>query len=232
MAAAPRPRARAKVAIPRKAAVRRGKGRPPADGAAVGRDALIAKTCELLMRFPADQVTPTAVARAMHVDRTLIRYYFSNREELLLAAVGQLTTTQFLGLVEQEALGAGGSPAGRLRARIAALLDLEIKYPFFSRLITDELAQLKSKPARKLLGQLTARGVEGYRAILEAGVEDGSFRRADPALLFLAIVAACQYFVAGAEVVHLALDSAPRTQPIGEQYRDFICDLMMRYLKP
>jgi AcrR family transcriptional regulator len=215
-----------------KKAVRRGKGRPPANGSAVGREALISKTCDLLTQFPASKVTPSAVARAMHVDRTLIRYYFKDREVLLLAAVEQLTTTHFLALVEEESVLEDNSPAGRLRARIAALLDLEIKFPFFSRLITDELAQMKSQAARKLLARLTSRGLAGYTAILESGVESGAFRRANPAWVFLTIVGLCQYFATSATVISQALGGGLGRTAIHQQYRDFICDLMLRYLQP
>jgi len=100
--------------------------------------------------------------------------------------------------------------------------------------MTDELAQMKSKAARQLLVRLTARGLAGYREILASGVENGSFRRADPALLFLAIVGACQYFVTGAAVVNLALGEGAggHEPPLRGRYRDFICDLMLRYLQP
>jgi len=212
-------------------AQRRGKGRPSRQGAVVGRDALLAQTCKLLARHPAREVTPAAVARAMGVDRTLIRYYFSSREALLLAAIERLTTTQFLTYLDQELAGAKSSPEGRLRARIAALLDLEIRFPFFSRLITDELAGMKSKAARELLARLTARGLDGYRAVLTAGVKAGTFRQTDPALVFLTVVGLCQYFVAGAAVIKIALGDARDGAALAARYREFVCDLVLRALR-
>jgi TetR/AcrR family transcriptional regulator len=203
---------------------RRRKGRPAANGAGVGREALIAKTCELLKRLPPVQVTRAAVARAAGVDPATIRYHFPGGPTLLLAATERLTT-QFLVLLDREMAGKSSSPTERLRARICALLKLNIAHPFFCRLI-EHVSNMNSPAARTLLANLTARGLGAYTDIVEAGDADGTFRSVNPALLFLGVVGLCEYFIVGAPVIKLALGSRRRPR-LERQYRDFICDLVL-----
>jgi TetR/AcrR family transcriptional regulator len=208
---------------------RRGKGRPATKGAGVGREALIAKTCELLRRFPPSQLTRSAVARAANADPATVRYHFPDASTLLLAATERLTT-EFLVLLEDEMAGKSASPSERLRARITALLNLNIAHPFFWRLI-EHVSNMNSPAACTLLADLTARGLGAYTEIVQAGDADGTFRGVNPALLFLGVVGLCEYCVVGAPVIKLALGRNLRKSELESQYRDFICDLVLRSLQ-
>ncbi len=210
---------------------RRGIGRPAAGPHTVGREALIARTCELLTQLPPNRITRAEVARHMGVDPSLIRYYFRDRSMLLLAAVEKLTE-EFSHILEQELQQAGAGPQNALRARIAALLKFEVTYPFFHRLLIDEFLQLNSPAANRFLQQLTANAVAGYGAILEAGRSSGVFRRADAALLFLAVVGMCEFFVNGMPVLRLALGKGFDERGASSRYRDFICELVLNGLRP
>src|ERR1700722_11073192 len=130
--------------------------RPPAAGPkTVGREALINRTCELLTQMPPNRITRAEVARHMGVDPSLIRYYFRDRSMLLLAAVEKLTA-EFTQILEQQLQQAGPGPENALRARVSALLEFEISYPFFHRLLVDEFANLSSPAATRFLQQLTS----------------------------------------------------------------------------
>src|SRR6202167_2815730 len=148
--------------VPRAAArKRRGIGRPAAGAQTVGREALITRTCEMLTELPPNRITRAEVARHMNVDPSLIRYYFRDRSTLLVAAAERLVDT-FQQLLDEELAQSDMSAAGRLRARISALLKLNITYPFFHRLMIDELVKIDSRPAQRFLDELTHKGVSGY----------------------------------------------------------------------
>ena len=68
---------------------KRRQGRPQKDKPAVGRDALIAATRRLMKTKPPAQITRLDIARAAEVDPALIRYYFGDKSELIVAAVLQ-----------------------------------------------------------------------------------------------------------------------------------------------
>jgi TetR/AcrR family transcriptional regulator len=213
--------------LPRK---RRGIGRPAAGAQAVGREALIDRTCELLTQLPPDRITRAEVARYMGVDPSLIRYYFRDRSMLLLAAVQKLTA-EFARIHEQEVRHTAPGPEGRLRARVGALLKFEITYPFFHRLLIDEFVQLNSPAASRFMNEQTNSALASYTEILEAGVKEGVFRPADSAFLFLAIIGMCEFFVTGKSFIRAALGKDFDERALGTRYGDFLCDMLLNGLK-
>jgi TetR/AcrR family transcriptional regulator len=223
----PRARKRPSKTSPR---VRRGIGRPAAGPQAVGREALIARTCELLMQLPPNRITRAEVARQMGVDPSLIRYYFRDRSLLLLAAVEKLTT-EFSRIRDRELRHCGTGPEGKLRARVSALLKFEITYPFFHRLLIDEFLHLNSPAAARFMHEMTVGAISGYGAILDAGVKEGTFRRTDSAFVFLAVIGMCEFFVNGMPILRIAMGKNFDEKTVSARYREFICELLINGLK-
>ncbi|MGH8230942.1 MAG: TetR/AcrR family transcriptional regulator [Steroidobacteraceae bacterium] len=208
----------------------RGIGRPAAGPHTVGREALIARTCEMLRRMPPNKITRAEVARHMNVDPSLIRYYFRDRSTLLLAAVERLMA-ELSQLTEDELAHSDRTPASRLRARVAALLKLNVTYPFFHRLMIDELVTLDAPAAVQFVERLTREGVAGYAEIIDAGVSEGTLRPASVPFLFLAVIGMCEFFVNGMPVLRIAMGKEFEPRAIGEQYREFICSMLLEGLK-
>jgi len=166
----------------------------------------------------------------MNVDPSLIRYYFRDRSTLLVAAAERLVDT-FQRLLDEELSQSDMSAPGRLRARVSALLKLNIAYPFFHRLMIDELVKIDSKPAARFMEELIHKGVSGYSTILDAGVKDGSLRRVNSAFLFLAVIGLTEFFVNGMPVLRMAMDKDFDERVIATRYREFICELLLTGLK-
>lgn len=216
---------------PAAAAKRRRIGRPALGKSTVGREALIAKTCELLARMPPSRVTRAEVARAMKVDPSLIRYYFRDRSTLLLAAVEQLAA-EFMRTVERNTDQSDATPAGQLCARASSQLLHELHYPFFRQLILDEIGHMRTPAARKVLQQLTERGLTAYSQILEAGAQQGQLRAVDPLFLFIAIIGMSQFFVGSGPIQQLVQPRGLDSGDLAEQFRQFMCDLLINGLRP
>lgn len=210
---------------------RRRIGRPAQGKATVGRDALIAKTCELLGRMPPSKVTRAEVARAMKVDPSLIRYYFRDRSTLLLAAVERLSE-DFVRTVERNTDQSDSTPAGQLCARASSQLLHELHYPFFRQLMVDEIGQMRTPAARKVLQQLTNRGLTAYSQILNEGARAGQLRAVDPMFLFISIIGISQFFVGSAPIRQLVQQRAGSGAELAEQFRQFMCDLLLNGLRP
>jgi TetR/AcrR family transcriptional regulator len=196
----------------------------------VGREALITRTCEMLMQMPPNKITRAEVARHMNVDPSLIRYYFRDRSTLLLAAVARLTA-ELSRLMDEELARSELTPESRLRARVSALLKLNVTYPFFHRLMIDELVTLDTPAAVRFVEQLTREGVAGYAEVLDAGVKDGVFRRTSVPFLFLAVIGMCEFFVNGMPILRIVMGKDLDQRAISARYREFICDLMLDGLK-
>jgi TetR/AcrR family transcriptional regulator len=214
----------------RSAGKHRGIGRPAAGQQTVGREALITRTCEMLMVMPPNKITRAEVARHMNVDPSLIRYYFRDRSTLLLAAVARLTA-ELSRLMDEELARSDLTPESRLRARVSALLKLNVTYPFFHRLMIDELVTLDTPAAVRFVELLTREGVAGYTDVIDAGVKDGVFRRTSVPFLFLAVIGMCEFFVNGMPILRIVMGKDIDPRAISVRYREFICELLLEGLK-
>jgi len=175
-----------------KALRKRAQGRPNEGKNAVGPDLLLRAARELLAKLPPAQVTRAALARHAGVDPNLIRYYFKDRDSLLLAVIDEIMNEES----ERAArVAAAGGPVERLRAQVRQLVDFHQRHPYFHRLLVEEIATLKSQRARQVMQRLNQMTVKLYGAIFREGVKDKSLRALDPVFVHIAVVGACEFFM-------------------------------------
>jgi len=135
-----------------------------------------------------------AIARAARVNKALLYYYFSSKEELYRFTL----MTLFRQLRDQTsaALDRPGSPREQLVRYINSYFDFMVAHPNYPRLFERELmsqepqllARIKEH-LRPLHGRLTA--------LIRAGIAKGEFRRVDPQhTLFSLVAVTVFYFVA------------------------------------
>jgi AcrR family transcriptional regulator len=209
----------------------RARGRPRNSSAggvgnAVGKDALIDATIELLRTTPPSAINPITVARATGVHSSLIRYYFKNRARLLVAAAERMMA-RLRTRVEQSATNSDGSPRSQLFARIAAIIELNDSYPNFHQLMVNEMGESADPAARALISQATFNGTTAYGRILSAGVADGSFRDLDPAMLYTVIVGMAEFLPAARHQLEIARGHPIDKDELRATYTNFVCDLIL-----
>lgn len=209
----------------------RGKGRPAGDGAGVGREVLLAKTCELLRKMPPEKVTRAEVARYINVDPSLIRYYFQDRSSLLVAAAEQLTK-EFSSNLEAAIKQSDNTPLSLLRARVTTLFDLNLEHPYFHRLLTQEIVPSTAPAAKKMVEDMTRGALAGYDQILANGTKNGTLKPARSVYLLLAIIGMCEFFNTGLPFVRMAAGKKLDEEAAAKEYREFICELVLNGLSP
>jgi len=207
---------------------RRAQGRPTDAADTVGPEALIKAARELLDRLPPAKVTRAAVARHAGVDPSLIRYYFRDRDSLLLAVVERIVADGRARYVPSQA----ASAAERLRDRVRAVFQFNATYPFFHRLVTEELAPSASREAREALQRMAGSAIAGYDELLKEGLRDGSLRRVDPMLLHIAVTGMCEFFVSLGIVVKDALGKGVSQPNAAKRYADLVASLVVDGLRP
>jgi len=166
-------------------------GRPSDPARLVGRDALLAATCELLKTMPPKEISFVKIARLCGANPSLVSYYFGDRLGLLTAVAEKLTTEYDPGLAAQ---AAGDSSEEQFRARVGRVLELEAMNPFFHRLMLEELNLSDEKLVQDLLRRLNKRGLEAYHNIFARGIARGELAEVDAELLFVMNVAISQTF--------------------------------------
>lgn len=205
----------------------RSRGRPATNKQVVGPDALIAMTLDLLGNQSPHEITRASLARHAGVDPGLIRYYFKNRDSLMQTATQELTRR----LQERGAKALEGddlTPAERICIRAQALLSFKLEYPFYHRLMAEEMAQSEDDASRTLFANIASSAIDRYNGYLEAGVAEGTLRDVDPAFLYMAIVGMCDFFVIASPKLEQFIQNDG--EPIETRYARFICDLLLHGL--
>src|SRR5512139_2849893 len=142
---------------------RRSRGRPRAKQGAVGREAIVSSARKLLDKLPPHKATISSIARSAGVDPALVRYYFSSREELLLAVIEDiLANWQFT----HPPLTAG--PAAKLAGIVRDMLDFALNVRSMQRLMIDECASCKSPEVRRRVRELNAGAVSRHALMLHS----------------------------------------------------------------
>ena len=133
--------------------------------------------------------TLEAIARAAHIKKSNLYYYFKDKQEILFFwhDYAMSLFLEMFDAVEQSA----GSPIEKLHAVVAE----------FTRLILEDLQgatlgmnlDALSKSQRRKIIEKRDRLEQGIRCILQAGMDEGCFYSADPKLITFAILGAANW---------------------------------------
>lgn len=201
---------------------KRGQGRPSDN--AVGREAVLDKTMELVQHLPPARVTMSLIAREAGVDPALIRYYFGDRETLLLAVVDKMLA-EIPPEVEEDA-----EPVTMLEARIRNTARFTRSTKHVHRLMVDELADAKSADVRRQQGEMNMRAVNAFANLL---ARDGGneLREISPLFLHVALVGLFDFFVSAQPVVRNLVPEETDMDALSGEFEDFVVDLLLNGLR-
>jgi TetR/AcrR family transcriptional regulator len=225
----PKAKSARKSAGSKLSSAKRAAGRPARAGNGVGAAALIEATCDLLKEIGPERITLAEVARRSNVDPKLIRYYFNDRASLLRATVDSLSH-RYQEFVDARLSGTD-SAEDQLRKRFETFLEFQLEYPYFRRLLVDEIIPSVDPAAEKLLREVSERGVGNYQQILAQGAAEGTIREVDPQLFYICLIGMQEMATVGAPILrklgHPAIDSPDYARIFSK----FAMDLILQGLK-
>jgi TetR/AcrR family transcriptional regulator len=204
---------------------RRSRGRPRAKQGTVGREALVAAARKLLDKLPPHKATVSSIARSAGVDPALVRYYFSSREELLLAVIEDILSTWTF---EHPPPAAG--PAAKLAAVVRDMVDFALNVRSMQRLMIDECANSKSAEVRRRVRELNTGAVSRYALMLHT--EKGATTAAtDPLFMYVALIGMSEFFAAAQAMIMPLVPDGISADVLAERYKDFIERLVLDGLR-
>lgn len=200
---------------------RRSPGRPGSSELSVGADAIVLKACNLLREVAPRELTLLKLSRYAGVDRSLIRYYFTDRSSLLLATARHLfgLLTGRLSAVEKRL---AEDPETRIRELAGVLLQFQIEHPYFHRLMIDEVVSSPNAQARAFFRSFTQQAVASYRAMAAATTRRSTARAYDGVFLYVAIIGMCEFFVTGRPILEVAFGESFDPAEVNRQYERFL----------
>jgi AcrR family transcriptional regulator len=205
----------------KKVAAKRGQGRPADNG--VGRDAVLATAKRLLKELPPARVTIALIAREAAIDPALVRYYFGDRSNLLLAvADSMLRETP---RPEPDAL----EPLAAVESSIRQTARFTNSTKHIHRLMVDELAGSSSAEVADRLGAMNRSAAEAFGELM---ARDGgeTLRAVDAAFLHVALLGLFDFFSSAQPVVRQLVPGMDESA-LAAAYEDFVTDLVLNGLK-
>jgi AcrR family transcriptional regulator len=203
---------------------KRKQGRPQKDKPAVGPDALIAATRQLMRTTPPAQITRLDIARVAGVDPGLIRYYFGDKSELIVTAAlqagAELREQQVSNVIKP------GTPSEKIIRRVSTLLDSLFEDPSLHHLIIESIIHGRSKEARQVREDMVYGTIKELSVIIDQGVGAGEFCRVDPRFLFLALVGVCSYPMAERALFNELAGEEPDREYL-DRYKEFVSQLLL-----
>ena len=206
-------------------ALRRSRGRPRNKQAAVGREAIVAAARKILDRLPPHKATISSIARSAGVDPALVRYYFSSREELLLAVIEDIIASWEFA---HPPLSTG--PAAKLAWLVRDMLDFALNVRSMQRLMIDECASARSVEVRRRVRELNAGAVHRHALLLHAEKQDAN-AATDPLFMYVAIIGMCEFFAAAQAMIKPLVPEGMNADELAERYKDFIVRLVLDGLR-
>jgi len=205
---------------------RRSPGRPGRSELSVGADTIVLEACDLLRRVAPRELSLIGLARHAGIDRSLIRYYFTDRSSVLLAAARHLFGLLKTRLAAVETRYAD-DPESRMREMAATLLRFQIEHPYFHRLMIDEVVNSSKQDAQEFFRSFTTRAVEDFRGMTGLTARRGVSRVFDGVFLYLAVIGMCEFFVTGRPILEVAFGKDFDPAEVSRNYEGFLRDYVV-----
>jgi AcrR family transcriptional regulator len=191
---------------------------------------LLQATASLLSERPDLDVSFSDIAKRSGLNSALIKYYFGNKEGLLLQLLERDAQAQMGSLAS---LVATDIPAAqKLRVHIGGILNAFFKSPYLNRLIHHMIEYADSPSSRRVVEIYVTPMIDSYRQIIDQGVAEGSFRRIHPGSLYCIVVGACDYLFSGVNIIPQIMNEAKVTEELKQRYFGDVAELILAGLKP
>lgn len=204
---------------------RRSRGRPRATQGKVGRDAIIAAARQLLEKLPPHKATISSIARGAGVDPALVRYYFSSRDELMLAVIEDILATW-----DATHPPANATPSTHLAAHLHNMVDFARQVRAMQRLMVEECAGSRVPEVRRRVRELNARVVSNYALLLHLE-KDGPKNSTDALFMHVAVIGMSEFFAAAQPMIAPLAPEGLDADELAERYKDFIARLVLDGLR-
>jgi TetR/AcrR family transcriptional regulator len=159
-------------------------------------------------------ITLSDIATAAGVNSALVKYYFGNKDGMLLALLERDVSNSIIHL--RALMSSDLTSTEKVRRHIGGLIRMYFRYPYINRLLLAQIRQSSPDRSEKILDQMVRPIAEAYRTVIEEGVRSGEFRRVDPTLFYFTIIGACDQMFSAA----CALPTIIGESTINQKLRD------------
>jgi TetR/AcrR family transcriptional regulator len=177
-------------------------------------------------------VSLSEIAAHSGLNSALVKYYFGNKDGLLLALVRREASAA-LGDLKQ-LLELDLPPAEKLRRHIAGIINNFFRTPYLNRLLHSLLDERNSRTrgAREVTRFFVKPLLELQCRLLQQGVRAGEFRPIDPMLFYVSVLGACDHLFNARYVLRAGSTSNPISEELRERYIAHVAEIFTQGMRP
>jgi AcrR family transcriptional regulator len=224
-AATPRAPARPKGGRRRAGRIARGTVEPDFSA----RERLLDTASRLMSDRHSIDVSLSEIAGHSGLNSALVKYYFGNKNGLLLALVEREAAAALQGF--KELLRQDLSPTEKLRRHIAGIINNFFRTPYLNRLLHSLLDDRHSRSARQVNRFFVQPVLELQRELLAEGIKAGEFKPVDPMLFYVSVLGACDHLFNARYAVRSLAGPSGIGDEIRERYIAHVCDIFIHGLR-
>ena len=174
-------------------------------------------------------VSLSEIAAHSGLNSALVKYYFGNKNGLLLALVEREAAAALQGF--KELLRQDLPPTEKLRRHIAGIINNFFRTPYLNRLLHSLLDDRHSRSSRQVNRIFVQPLMELQRELLAAGTQTGEFKPVDPLLFYVSVLGACDHLFNARYAVRSMAGTGDIDDGIRERYIAHVCDVFIHGLR-
>jgi len=194
------------------------------------RAALLDATAEILSEATQIEASLSEISRRSGVNSAMIKYYFGDKQGLLMALLAREAAREMAGLDALVAMDV--SAERKLAIHVEGIVNAYYRAPYLNRLV-HYLVESGGPDARaQVSAMFITPMMAAYRQILAQGAAEGTMIAVDPALFYYALVGAADHIFYASYSVPVTLGVAKIDGSIKQAYAAMLRDLLLRGLRP
>jgi AcrR family transcriptional regulator len=204
-------------------------GRIPRAADFSARERLLDTAGRLMSDRHSIDVSLSEIAGHSGLNSALVKYYFGNKNGLLLALVEREAAAALQGF--EELLRQELSPTEKLRRHIAGIINNFFRTPYLNRLLHSLLDDRHARSAKQVNRIFVQPLMELQRELLAEGMRAGEFKSVDPLLFYVSVLGACDHLFNARYAVRSLAGDAGLDDELRERYIAHVCDVFIHGLR-
>jgi AcrR family transcriptional regulator len=191
------------------------------------REVLLDATARLLNERNTIDLSLSELAAYSGLNSALVKYYFGNKEGLMLALLERDAAKSAHEL--EHLLAMDISPAEKLRMHIAAVINTFYRSPYLNRLLHAMLDERNSESdsAKQITNFFVKPFAKLQRQLLEQGIKAKAFRKIDPTFFYVSVLGACDLLFNARTTLRTVFGVPRITDSVRERYIDHVTALVL-----